>query len=90
MSVIKQALTCPTTWKLQVKELEQQLQQEIELRLALESAVEHSDSTCSTSTCQLPHKVSVSRLGLSLVVKFYLFIYLVLKLLSDLGARSFG
>lgn len=40
---------------LQVKQLQKQLQEEIDLRLALASAVEHSDST-SNSTCQLPDK----------------------------------
>ncbi|KAH9652976.1 hypothetical protein KPL70_027261 [Citrus sinensis] len=38
-----------------VKQLQKQLQEEIDLRLALASAVEHSDST-SNSTCQLPDK----------------------------------
>ncbi|TXG61754.1 hypothetical protein EZV62_013117 [Acer yangbiense] len=39
-----------------VKRLQQQLQEEIDLRLALASAVEHSDSTFSSSPLQLPDK----------------------------------
>ncbi|OAY54175.1 uncharacterized protein LOC110612436 isoform X2 [Manihot esculenta] len=39
-----------------VKKLQEQLQEEIELRLALASAVEHSDSSISSSPCQLPDK----------------------------------
>ncbi|KAF2285104.1 hypothetical protein GH714_037907 [Hevea brasiliensis] len=39
-----------------VKKLRQQLQEEIDLRLALASAIEHSDSSFSSSPCQLPDK----------------------------------
>ncbi|XP_050218781.1 uncharacterized protein LOC126669370 isoform X2 [Mercurialis annua] len=39
-----------------VKKLQQQLQEEIDLRLALASAVEHSDSSYSSSPCQIPDK----------------------------------
>lgn len=38
--------------------MQEQLQEEIELRLALASAVEHSDSSISSSPCQLPDKVN--------------------------------
>ncbi|KAH9652977.1 hypothetical protein KPL70_027261 [Citrus sinensis] len=44
-----------TSSDFEVKQLQKQLQEEIDLRLALASAVEHSDST-SNSTCQLPDK----------------------------------
>lgn len=40
----------------EVKKLQQQLQEEIAVRLALASAVEHSDSSLSNSPCQLPDK----------------------------------
>ncbi|KAJ0031043.1 hypothetical protein Pint_13614 [Pistacia integerrima] len=39
-----------------IKKLRQQLQEEIDLHLALASAVEHSDPTLSNSPCQLPDK----------------------------------
>jgi hypothetical protein len=35
------------------------LQEEIAVRLALASAVEHSDSSLSNSPCQLPDKVTI-------------------------------
>ncbi|KAJ6698301.1 hypothetical protein OIU79_011754 [Salix purpurea] len=40
----------------EVKKLQQQLQEEISVHLALASAVEHSDSSLSNSPCQLPDK----------------------------------
>lgn len=43
---------------IQVKRLQQQLQEEINLRLALTSAVEHSSSPFMDSPCQLPDKVN--------------------------------
>lgn len=43
---------------IQVKRLQQQLQEEINLRLALTSAVEHSSSPFMDSPCELPDKVN--------------------------------
>jgi len=42
---------------IQIKRLQQQLQEEINLRLALTSAVEHSSSPFMDSPCELPDKV---------------------------------
>lgn len=59
---------CYNCMMLQVKKLQQQLQEEIDLRLALASAVEHSDSNFSSSPAHLPDKVGspyLTSLGLS-------------------------
>ena len=48
-----------TTWIIQVKRLQQQLQEETDLHLALASAVEHSDSPSPNSPGKLPDKVSL-------------------------------
>ncbi|KAA3457926.1 Methionyl-tRNA formyltransferase [Gossypium australe] len=45
-----------TTWVIQVKKLQQQLQEETDLHLALESAVEHCGSPSSSSPGKLPDK----------------------------------
>ncbi|XP_052487862.1 uncharacterized protein LOC105772476 isoform X1 [Gossypium raimondii] len=45
-----------TTWVIQVKKLQQQLQEETDLHLALASAVEHCGSPSSSSPGKLPDK----------------------------------
>ncbi|XP_016707110.1 uncharacterized protein [Gossypium hirsutum] len=45
-----------TTWVIQVKKLQQQLQEETDLHLALASAVEHFGSPSSSSPGKLPDK----------------------------------
>ncbi|KAL1078568.1 hypothetical protein V6Z11_D10G167500 [Gossypium hirsutum] len=45
-----------TTWVIQVKKLQQQLQEETDLHLALASAVEHCSSPSSSSPGKLPDK----------------------------------
>lgn len=64
---------------LQVKQLQKQLQEEIDLRLALASAVEHSDST-SNSTCQLPDKVNISLFGICFCALYSSFLRLFHRL----------
>lgn len=48
-----------TTWIIQVKKLQQKLQEETDVHLALASAVEHSDSPSPNSPGKLPEKVSL-------------------------------
>ncbi|PPD83613.1 hypothetical protein GOBAR_DD19442 [Gossypium barbadense] len=45
-----------TTWVIQVKKLQQQLQEETDLHLALVSVVEHFGSPSSSSPGKLPDK----------------------------------
>ncbi|KAL4335234.1 hypothetical protein GQ457_07G045470 [Hibiscus cannabinus] len=55
----------------EVKKLQQQLQEETELHLALASAVEHSGSPASNSPRKLPDKVDVPLHGFSCVFMFF-------------------
>lgn len=54
-----------TTWIIQVKKLQQQLQEETDLHLALASAAELSGSPSSESPSKLPDKVSLPVCGFS-------------------------
>ena len=67
---------------MQVKELQKQLQEEINLNLALASAAAHSSSTFSDSF-QLPAKVSLSIFG------FHSFklLFVVIISFSDMDCR---
>ncbi|CAB80030.1 hypothetical protein [Arabidopsis thaliana] len=49
---------------IQIKRLQQQLQEEINLRLALTSAVEHSSSPFMDSPCELPDKELLDSLAI--------------------------
>ena len=60
-----------TTWIIQVKKLQQQLQEETDLHLALASAVEHSGSPSPDSSGRLPDKVSLPVHGFSSIFMFF-------------------
>ncbi|XP_022754741.1 uncharacterized protein LOC111303020 [Durio zibethinus] len=60
-----------TTWIILVKKLQQQLQEETDLHVALASAVEHSGSPSSDFSGKLPDEVSLPVRGFSSFIMFF-------------------